>query len=334
VFLLAAMLLYGLFTKRTPRPWSLKVGQLTLIGFVPAILLTGLQDRAVTGSWLTMPYQLSRYQYGVPTTFTFQANPVPHRALTSEQDLDYRAQSAIHGPGTDSVGSYFQRLGYRVRFFRFFWLAPLCLAVPFFWPEFRHREGWWVAATILIFFAGTNFYPYFFPHYMAAVAGLLLLVSVKGLENLVALRWGEFPWGRLAVNAVVLVCGVHFLFWYGLRLIGNENILPATAYESWDYVNTDDPAGRLAVRQALAQEPGQKLVFVRYSAGHRFAEWIGNAADIDRSEVVWARDLGGPEDEKLMRYFPARQAWLLEPDVRPPKLTPYVSEPAPFESVH
>ncbi len=249
-----------------------------------------------------MPYMLSRYQYGVPTTFTFQKNPIPHRELTPEQELDYRAQSAIHGPGTDSVGSFFQRLGYRVRFFRFFWLAPLFLALPFF----RHKKWAWILGTILLFFAGTNFYPYFFPHYVAAITCLLVLVSVKSLETLA-------KQSEVAASAIVLVCAVHFLLWYSLRTTQND---------PWAYLNTGDPEGRRAVRQELDRQPGQQLVFVRYFPGHRFAEWIGNSADIDASKIVWARDLGSDEDEKLRHYFPARHAWLLEPDARPPKLEP------------
>jgi len=90
------------------------------------------------------------------------------------------------------------------------------------------------------------------------------------------------------------------------------------------------------VEQKLAQAPGQKVVFVRYSAFHRFEEWIHNAADIDSAQTVWANDLGTEENEKLIHYYPQRSAWLLEPDARPPALTPYAAEPqAPvFETVH
>ena len=41
------------------------------------------------------------------------------------------------------------------------------------------------------------------------------------------------------------------------------------------------------------------------------------------ARVVWARDLGAAENEKLRRYYPDRNVWLLEPDARPPKLTRY-----------
>ena len=72
----------------------------------PAIGLTLLQNKQVTGSWTTVPYLLSRYQYGIPTTFTFQPNPVPHRELTAEQQLDYEAQSQVHGKDPETIGRY------------------------------------------------------------------------------------------------------------------------------------------------------------------------------------------------------------------------------------
>ena len=78
---------------------ALVIAALTL---APAIGLTLLQNKQVTGSWTQLPYQLSRYQYGVPTTFTFQPNPVPHRPLSVEQQVDYEAQVAVHGKDTDT----------------------------------------------------------------------------------------------------------------------------------------------------------------------------------------------------------------------------------------
>src|SRR5258707_7724595 len=59
----------------------------------PAIFLTLAHNRAVTGNWTTLPYQVSRYQYGVPAAFTTQDNAVPQRDLTRQQQLDYQLQS-------------------------------------------------------------------------------------------------------------------------------------------------------------------------------------------------------------------------------------------------
>jgi hypothetical protein len=280
--------------KLASRAWAVSLAMI-----FGALLLTVAQNRSVTGSYLTLPYMLSRYQYGVPTTFTFQPNPQPHQALTPEQDLDYRAQAAIHGPDGDSAKRWFARLLFRLRYLRFFLLPPLYLAVIFF------------------------------PHYVAAIAPLLILIVVKGLENCTHLSTNA-----TASQLLFALCIVHFAFWYCIHFSASEQLLPAARYETWDFLNSGDPDGRIAVNQQLSRAPGQQLVFVHYSPSHRFQEWIANAAVIDSAHIVWALDLGNQENQKLIHYFPARKCWLLEPDMRPPKLTRYVVQATTFESVH
>jgi hypothetical protein len=87
---------------------------------------------------------------------------------------------------------------------------------------------------------------------------------------------------------------------------------------------------RRDVARRIANIPGRLLIFVRYWPQHLFRnEWVYNAADIDGSRVVWARDLGDVENEKLQAYFRDRTAWLFEPDARPPRLGPYTPAHAP-----
>jgi len=304
-----------------------KAAAIAAIAMLPAITLTLLHNKQVTGSGTTLPYMLSRYQYGVPATFTVQPNPVPHRELTPLQKLDYELQEAVHGKGTETMGCYLNHLAYRVRFYRFFFLAPLYLALPFFLPNLREFRYAWVALTLVIFAAGTTFYPYFYSHYIAAGTCLFVLVSLVGIERLSRLTIRGVPAGHEAARLLVFLCAAHFVFWYGLHLFEPQGITEAMIhYETWDVINRDDPDGRITVNHDLANAPGQQLVFVRYWPQHRFEEWVHNAADIDGSRVVWARDLGPEENEKLRRYYPNRTAWLLEPDDRPPKLVPYKSE--------
>lgn len=287
------------------------------LAWLPAGGLTLLQNKQVTGSWTELPYTLSRYQYGIPTTFTFQPVPIPHRPLTIEQKIDYEAQSETHGNAPETVGRFLARLASRTRFYRFFFFAPLYLALPFFLFALREPRYLRVAGVIAILWIGTTFYPYFYPHYIAAATCLFVLISVKGLEQLTR-------WNADAARLLFLLCLAHFLFWYGVHLSGNRNLELATRpYESWDEINEGDPESRIAINARLSREPGKQLVFVRYSSRHGASEWIQNAADIDRSRVVWAIDLGTDEDQKLRQYYPDRKVWLLEPDTRPPRLTPY-----------
>jgi len=297
---------YLLVNRQWRIPW-----RAAALALFPALALMALQNHAVTGSWTTLPYQLSRYQYGVPTTFTFQPNPVPHRALTPAEQLDYQAQSAVHdGPG------FWERLVERAGFYRFFLLAPLYLALPLFLLRLKERKFQWVAATLVLFAVADNFYPYFYPHYIAALASLFLLAAIAGLERLSA-------WSPVAARLIVLLCGAHFIFWYGIHNMRDDNVRFAMSkYETWDYLNQGDPDGRLAIDRQLARIPGKQLIFVRYSARHGFQEWLHNDADIDAQRIVWALDLGGAEDLKLMQYYPDRGVWVLLADARPPRLAP------------
>jgi hypothetical protein len=157
------------------------------ITLLPAIAVSLLQNKQTTGSWTTLPYQLSQYQYGVPTTFTLQPIPTPHRLLTREQQLDYDAQSEVHGPGADTFTGYWQRWASRIRFYRFFFLAPLFLRCPRFSCACANIDSRGLL-TIFLFSLGTNFYPYFYTHYIAALTCLFVLIGVAGLERLSAVE--------------------------------------------------------------------------------------------------------------------------------------------------
>jgi hypothetical protein len=291
---------------------------------LPLFALSLLQNRQVTGHWTTMPYQLSQQEYGIPTTFTFQPVPVPRRALTQEQRVDYDMQSEVHGGGPASWSKFARRLGTRMRFLRFFFPVPLLVVLPLFVICLVRGRNVWLLASLTILALGTNFYPYFYPHYLAGAASLFVLAALIALERLH--RWSE-PVARL----VLLLCGAQFLFWYGLHLAAGWP--PALAftdrYESWDFVNHGDPEGRAQIERTLSQAPGKQLVFVRYWPLHRLDQWVFNAADIDASRVVRALDLGPEENRLLQQYYPGRGAWLLEPDADPVRLTHYQPPPEP-----
>jgi hypothetical protein len=335
LFLDASVLLYFLpeLWRRKERRWIASVAAPALLAFLPLAGLQLLHNRAVTGSWMTLPYALSRYQYGVPTTFTFQPNPVPHRALTPAQQLYYEGQAAVHGP-TDTFTTYIERLGSRAGFYRFFFSAPLLLALPFVLPLLRGYRYAWLVLTSLLFALGTNFYPYFFPQYMGALTCVFVLLSVLGLQRLERVTIRNIPCGQTAARWLLFLCGAQFLFWYAVHAQGDDGILRAMVrYETGDGINYGDLERRIAINQQLAAEPGRHLVFVRYFSTHGYHEWVHNAADIDHSRVVWALDLGSSENEALKRYYPDRKVWLMEPDAIPPRLVPYPAVHGLFENV-
>jgi len=327
VFLAIAAIVYLLWPQRA----SWRIAAVAGGVVVAALGLAAAQNRAVTGSWFTMPYMESRYQYGVPATLTIQPNALPHRRLTAEQELDYRAQAAVHGPETDTLAEYGSRLAYRFRYLRFFFLPPLYFAMLPFLPSLRQWRYAWLAGTALLFALGTNLYPYFYPHYVAALTSVFVLIGIKGLARL------QDP----SRNYLALSCAAGFVFWFGIYASGDKDLLAMSDFQSWYYINRGDLQGRESVDRMLARETGPQLVFVRYSPAHRFEEWIHNEADIDAARTVWANDAGAEENEKLIHYYPRRKVWLLEPDARPVALVPYTAQQqqqqptaSPFETVH
>jgi hypothetical protein len=229
-------------------------------------------------------------------------------------------QSNFH-PGTDTIASYLARLFYRTRYYRFYFYPPLYLALIAFALGIRSYRQACVPLACLLFALGTNFFPAFQFHYMAAVVCLFVLMSVWGLQKM----------GKEASRAVVFLCVAWFAFWYAPHLLeGSGFPLDVLRLDAWNSINHRNPERRIEVNRQLSGIPGKLAVLVRYWPQHPFQdEWVYNSADIDGQRIVWARDLGDAEDEKLRHYYPDRKMLLLEPDARPPKLSDWAPAPPP-----
>ena len=73
---------------------------------------------------------------------------------------------------------------------------------------------------------------------------------------------------------------------------------------------------RANVEQLLLEKvPGYHVILVRYTGGQSVhEEWVYNLANIDAAPVIWARDLGQVENERLRHYYAGRSFWLFKPD--------------------
>jgi hypothetical protein len=327
VFLLMSVALFFAPALLHREKWA---GVLRMCGYaslavMPVVLVILLQNRAVTHSLTMLPERLHQYQYGTPISLTFENIPIPHVPLTAQQETDYKAESLQHGPGMDSLERFLLRLEYRVRYYRFFFLPPLYLALFAFFFTLRDGQmGWWVAGALGIFGLGTNLFPYLLLHYLAAVTCLFVLVSVVGLRQFSRIRIRHAAIGEEVALVLIVLCAAEFVGWYGMHLFESPSLYPILRYETWDSINHENPQRRIEVKRRLAAIDGRLLVFVRYSPHHIYQdEWVWNSADIDGSRVVYARDLGPEEDEKLIRYYPERKVLLLEPDGAIPQLEPY-----------
>ncbi|HUP04399.1 MAG TPA: hypothetical protein VMU19_10445 [Bryobacteraceae bacterium] len=330
VFLAVAVALYFALALRKPAEWRAlaRIAPAVALAVAPALGITLLQNKQVTGSWTTLPEMAYQYQYGLPGTFTFQAPAEPHHALTPQQAMAYKMELSFRN-GPESLPAFLERLEYRVRYYRFFFYAPLYLALPFFLMRLREPRLLWVALAALLLALGINFFPSFQLHYVAGATCLFVLMSVAGLEGMSRLTVRGAPVGAQCAALLLMLCGAQFLFWYGMHVFDAGGVsATAQSFETWDSINHANPERRLFVKRELDRVPGKLLVFVRYYPQHVFQdEWVYNAADIDGARVVWARDLGAEKDQELLRYYPERTPLLLEPDFRPPRLSPYAASP-------
>jgi hypothetical protein len=99
---------------------------------------------------------------------------------------------------------------------------------------------------------------------------------------------------------------------------------PASNWNFQWYGPADFGRERAEMESALERLSGRQLVLVRYSPEHNpLDEWVYNAPDIDGAKVIWTREMNAGEDEQLIRYYKDRRIWLVEPDVQPPRVSPY-----------
>jgi len=153
------------------------------------------------------------------------------------------------------------------------------------------------------------------PHYVAPFVAAFYTLTLLIMRDLNGTR----P-GRCLVRSVAIMAAILFLT-VTVADIGRFGPKPMWA-RMWCTPQFENRA-RARVLEELEQTPGKHLVIVRYRPDHDFAydEWVFNGADIDRSKVVFARDMGAANRE-LMDYFKGRQVWFAEPD-SPIKLLPY-----------
>ncbi|HXU21043.1 MAG TPA: hypothetical protein VN788_10715 [Verrucomicrobiae bacterium] len=287
------------------------------LGLVPGVLITALHNHAVTGKYSELPYALSRIEYGVPQTLSFQRAAVPEHALTPEQTEAYEFQKKDH----DSIATLSGWAGSLpghfsvVRAYLGIALTPLLLVLPF--CRFDRQLGW-ILSSIGLVIVGGSFYAYSQSHYVAPIIGIFFLLGIVTMKRL-----NEFRWGRTAVRLFLTLAICHFITLYALFAAGNS--IPAITGKHKNLTSnadvvTSDPRSRIIDR--LRRVGGDHLVFVKY-VGHnpRHIQWIHNRADVDSSRIIWARDLGTQADMHLIQHYPSRAAWRVDTGLGEPALT-------------
>jgi hypothetical protein len=151
------------------------------------------------------------------------------------------------------------------------------------------------------------------PHYIAPAAAVLFAALTQSIRHLRTIRIFRRPIGAALSRAILLALVVD------VSLLVAQQLGDPQCWGGWGLSDRAD------LLHELESKPGKHVVLVHYGPEHSVhEEWVFNAADIDASKVIWARDLPGEINGQLLRYYPDRTIWLALPDtnevsvLRPP----------------
>jgi hypothetical protein len=313
----AAMLVWLVKPKKIP------AATVCLRVVLPLILVLGATGIAmgyyfwrVTGNAFVMPYQVNRETYAMAPYFVWQKprpEPVYHHAEMKSFYVGWELRDFQRG--RTALG-FARRLRHKFRMLWTFYIGPVFtlpfLAFPFLFRDRKMRFPLLLAATVVV---GVLIETWTLDHYLAPALGLFYLLLVQCIRHLRVYRWRERPVGHGLTRAIPLVC----LAMVVLRVTA---VATGTQIEPlWQRGNVN----RNAIVRELQQMPGKHLVIVHYGPDHSsHIDWIFNRADIDGSQVVWARDMGDSRNQELLLYFKDRLTWRIEADDSSPKLEAYV----------
>jgi hypothetical protein len=267
----------------------------------------GYYNWRVFGNPLTLPYQINRATYAVASVFVWQP-PKPEPLYRHKVMRDFYISREL--PVVEKARTFRGFLeGAATKagiILAFYFGAALMIPLIMLRRVFYDRRTRFLVLTGGLLFAGMFLNAFMIAHYAAPATGLLLAVLVQAMRHLRVWRPGGQPVGAFLVRALPTVCLALCL----LHLAW----IPAAARPGLP---------RAKVQQQLERSPGRQLAIVRYAAGHdpMGVEWVYNAADIDRAQVVWAREMTPAKDEELTAYFKDRTVWLVEPDQNPPRVS-------------
>lgn len=292
------------FWKRVVVPGAAVVG----VG----VLLMLTYNRTTTGHFTKMPYQLHESVYGWTPLFLWKsAGEKPdyrHETIESFYVEDQQETEATFSSLGAIVDNKARVSMVTARFFCSGVGLISLLGLPWLWRKPRYRWATWLLVPVWGAALAT---PWNWSHYFAPALPLLLVLFFGGLFE-VWKRIQSRPTMRMSMQVVgpILVA-----IWFVSLLTFSIK----AAKFGW-------AKQRVVVQNQLLETEGRDLVLVRYADDHNPRnEWVYNSADIDASDIVWAREMSGSKRNELINYFSDRKIWILDADANPPAIRPFYS---------
>jgi hypothetical protein len=311
---------------RPPDAVLIRRAAVPLLLIVAAGAWMGYYNYRVNGSPRIPPYKIDRTTYAVVPYWVWQPlHPQPVYRHKIMQDFYTGSEVTIYKAIHSVSGFIPQTLLKVLRAFTFY--AGIVLLIPLIMigQVFKDRRIRFLLWAVLVLAAGQVIEVFLFPHYLAPFTVIFYAIGLQAMRHLRLWRPGDQPVGKSLVRLTVFACFALSALRLGaspLRI--NLGSWPSSNWALAWYGPGDFGALRARIEAQLDHLPGKQLAIVRYAPDHKpMSEWVYNAADINDSKVIWARDMGPQQNAQLIRYYNNRAVWLVQPDKTPVQVTPY-----------
>lgn len=303
----AAALLHWM-SRRSSLPRGVLLRRLVLpavFWFAALASAMGYYNWRVFGHPLTLPYTLYRATYGMGPVFLWQPTLTErsfrHEIMQNAYEMIFlnisRSFHTVAGYFEIELGNAFLAVFFVVGFT----LLPALAGLPRAVMDRRVRL---LVPSALLLAVGLAPNAHFAPHHLGPAIAVLYALLIQAMRHL---RTWRTPGGASGVF-LIRAMAITLLIAFGARAV----------------LERDSRGVARANMAAALSASGRHLAIVRYDSRHDpREEWVYNAPDIDRSAVVWAHHMGEDKNAELIRYFRDRTVWLVEPDARPPRVSPY-----------
>jgi len=314
----------GIAIRNKPGAYSMCVPAAAMVLAAAGGLL--MYCKSVTGDALRTPYGVNQAAYGWPLGLPwFHARDVQFRNVELRRYYEYERDA--HDRNASVTGELKHSTLKAQDLWRFYFGPALSIPLVMLGAVWRSRRLrlLLLAAAATVFLALLQFTS--MPHYVAPAAACFLGMLMECMRRLRRYRWHRRPIGLQLVLAAPVIMVLILTLRIGLEKSG-LSFSQRVNFQSWCCVQPGNP-NKARILALLQKAGGKHLVIVKPKQDpDNLFQWIYNAADIDASPVVWARDMGAKENEELLQYFHGRKVWLLDPNTEPARITPYPDERA------
>jgi hypothetical protein len=284
------------------------------------LAFTGYYNWRVTGSPLRMPYEVNRDAYGWPENLSFL--PIKQVAIRDRVLRDMYRKEIAHHAIYSSWRGFLDSLDVRAFENWSFFCGPVLTIPLLMLPQvFLDRR----TRPLIIFLAiilGLNlFQMVLYPYHLGPIVPAIFAIVAQGSRHIFVLLSRAKPARGMAFALLLPLCVVAVST---LKLEAADLGIPLTYWEQATEAHRD---ARAYLQEWLSRRPKKQLVIVHYSRYHsQDQEWVYNGADIDHSQVVWAREVDPESDAQLISYFQDREVWLLNADSYPQRVRPFTAD--------